>query len=82
MKMRTLLIAALLVGAFVVYSNRSGWPSETKPSDVTWTAPTVAHSAGLSADEINSIDIYKAADPSVVYITSSRATLSNCNGPC
>ncbi len=72
MKMRTLFIAALLVGAFVLYSSRAGWrPGETPSTDVSWTAPTVAHSAGLSADEINNIDIYKAADASVVYITST-----------
>lgn len=71
MKMRTLFIAALLVGAFVVYSSRSGWPAASKPAEVAWSEPTVAHSAGLSADEVNNIDIYKAADPSVVYITST-----------
>jgi S1-C subfamily serine protease len=72
MKMRTLFIAALLVGAFVVYSNQSGFaPAPDAPVEVAWTAPTVAHSAGLSADEQNNIDIYKAADPSVVYITST-----------
>ncbi|MEO5926002.1 MAG: trypsin-like peptidase domain-containing protein [Bryobacteraceae bacterium] len=72
MKLRTLVIAALLVGAFVVYSNRSGWqPDADTPTAVSWTAPTVAHSAGLSADEQNNIDIYKAADLSVVYITST-----------
>lgn len=72
MKMRTLFIAALLVGAFVAFSNRSGRPQGTSPvSDATWTTPTVAHSAGLGTDEVNNIDIYRAADPSVVYITST-----------
>lgn len=70
--MRTLFIAALLVGAFVAFSNRSGRPQGTSPvSDATWTTPTVAHSAGLGTDEVNNIDIYRAADPSVVYITST-----------
>jgi S1-C subfamily serine protease len=36
-----------------------------------WSGPTVAHSAGLGADEVNSIDIYKAAKDSVAYITST-----------
>ena len=31
----------------------------------------MAHSAGLSADETNNIDIYKASKESVVYITST-----------
>jgi len=53
-------------------SQRSGWqPLENSTHDVSWTAPTVAHSAGLSADELNNIDIYKVADASVVYITST-----------
>jgi S1-C subfamily serine protease len=72
MKLRTLIVAALLVGAFVVYSNQSGWrSSESSSSEPSWTAPSVAHSAGLSPDEQNNIDIYKAADASVVYITST-----------
>jgi S1-C subfamily serine protease len=80
MKMRTLFIAALFVGAFVLYSSRAGWPPGESPvtdgstagsNNSAWSAPTVAHSAGLSADEVNSIDIYKAADASVVYITST-----------
>lgn len=72
MKMRTLFIAALLVGAFVVYSNQSGFvASPEAPANVSFAVPTVALSAGLSADEQNNIDIYKAADASVVYITST-----------
>src|SRR4051794_13948280 len=72
MKLRTLIVAALLIGAFVVYSNRSGFPTgESTSTEPAWTAPSVAHSAGLSSDEQNSIDIYKAADASVVYITST-----------
>lgn len=70
MRIRTLLIAVLLVGAFVVYTNRreNSWWERNSP---LWSGPSVAHSAGLSADEINNIDIYKAAHDSVVYITST-----------
>jgi S1-C subfamily serine protease len=36
-----------------------------------WSGPTVALSAGLSSDETNNIEIYKASKESVVYITST-----------
>ena len=72
MQLRTLIFAALIVGGFVLYTNQSGWhPTENSSNEPAWTAPTVAHSAGLSADEQNNIDIYKTADASVVYITST-----------
>ncbi|MEO8098637.1 MAG: trypsin-like peptidase domain-containing protein [Acidobacteriota bacterium] len=71
MKSRTLLIAALLVGGFVWYSNRSGWRPDGIRSDGPIFTPGVALSAGLSPDEINNIDIYKAAKDSVAYITST-----------
>jgi S1-C subfamily serine protease len=73
MKLRTLLIAAVLVGAFVYYTSRPNSPLGTflKKEAAPWSGPTVAESAGLSADETNNIEIYKAASPSVVYITST-----------
>jgi S1-C subfamily serine protease len=46
---------------------RSFW----KDQGPVWSGPTVAHSAGLSSDETNNIDIYKASKESVVYITST-----------
>lgn len=70
MKLRTLLIALLLAGAFVVYTNRSGSPAGSGGGPL-WSGPSVAHSAGLSADETNNIEVYKASRDSVVYITST-----------
>ena len=73
MKFRSLLIAVLLVGGFVYLTShnsplrRSFANSETP----TWSEPTVAYSAGLTADEQNNIDIYKSSKDSVVYITST-----------
>ncbi|MBZ5635005.1 MAG: trypsin-like peptidase domain-containing protein [Acidobacteriia bacterium] len=73
MKLRTFLIAAALVGVFVFLTSRQNstvrnfWAGRGGE----WTGPTVAHSAGLSADETNNIEIYKAAKESVVYITST-----------
>ena len=75
MKTRTIWIAALLVGAFVYFTSRNnsivhrvltGWNDGPLYSE-----PTVAQSAGLSTDEMNNIDIYKAAKQSVVQVTST-----------
>jgi S1-C subfamily serine protease len=70
MKFRTLLIALALVGAFVYFTTAPNSPLR-RYSGPLWSGPTVAHSAGLGGDEINNIDIYKAAKDSVAYITST-----------
>jgi S1-C subfamily serine protease len=36
-----------------------------------WSEPTAVESAGLSADEVNNVDIYKRARLATVYITST-----------
>ncbi|MEP7353473.1 MAG: trypsin-like peptidase domain-containing protein [Acidobacteriota bacterium] len=72
MRFRTLLIAALLVGGFAYYTNRQKVALLPGLDQPLWNGQTeVAHSAGLSSDETNSIDIYKASNDSVVYITST-----------
>jgi S1-C subfamily serine protease len=73
MRLRTFLIAAVLVGVFVFLTSRRNSPIRTFLEDrgPGWSGPTVAHSAGLGADETNNIEIYKAAKDSVVYITST-----------
>jgi S1-C subfamily serine protease len=73
MKLRTLFIAALLVGAFVFVTSRQNSRGRTfwQDSGPLWTGPSVAYSAGLSPDETNNIEIYKSAKESVVYITST-----------
>jgi S1-C subfamily serine protease len=81
MRLRTLLIAALLVGGFVYVTTRTDSPMRRALSPVIggggplWSGPSVAESAGpvahLTADEQNNIDIYKNAKESVVYITST-----------
>jgi putative serine protease PepD len=73
MKMRSLFIAALLVGGFVYVTThnsplRRAFSSGDLPS---WSEPTVAYSAGLTADEQNNIEIYKNCKDSVAYITST-----------
>jgi S1-C subfamily serine protease len=73
MRLRTFLIAAALVGVFVFLTSRQNSPirSFLRNGEPVWTGPTVAHSAGLSSDETNNIEIYKASKESVVYITST-----------
>jgi hypothetical protein len=73
MRFRTLLITALIVGGFVLYT--------TQPNSLLrrtffhengqWSGPGVTHSAGLGTDELNNIDVYKNAKDSVVYVTST-----------
>jgi len=72
MKFRSLMLAAVLVGGFVYLTTRpNGLPRIGGPSGPLWSGPSVTQSAGLGSDELNSIDIYKMASPSVAYITST-----------
>jgi S1-C subfamily serine protease len=70
MRFRTLFIALALVGAFVYFTTAPDSPLRRYQGPL-WSGPAVAHSAGLGGDEINNIDIYKAAKDSVAYITST-----------
>ena len=70
MRFRTLIIALALVGAFVYFTTAPNSPLR-RYSGPLWSGPTVAHSAGLGGDELNNIEIYKAAKDSVAYITST-----------
>ncbi len=73
MKLRILLIAVVLAGGFVYFTSSS---NPARPGffhrwdGPLWSEP-VAYSAGLGPDEVNNIDIYKAAKDSVAYITST-----------
>jgi S1-C subfamily serine protease len=74
MRVRSLLIAALLVGAFVyITSVRHGGPlGMFKPgAGRIWSGPEVAQSASLSSDEQNNIEIYKSSHTATVNITST-----------
>ena len=75
MRFRTLILAAAIVGGFVYFTNhpyalRRDATSEPVARPI-WSGPGVTQSAGLGSDEVNSIDIYKMASPSVAYITST-----------
>ena len=64
------MIALALVGAFVYFTTAPNSPLRRYDGPL-WSGPSVAHSAGLGGDEVNNIDIYKAAKDSVAYITST-----------
>jgi len=74
MRLRSLVITALLAGSFVYLTTNPNSPVRrafAPNNSPLWTGPNVAHSAGLGTDEQNSIDIYKTAHDSVVYVTST-----------
>jgi S1-C subfamily serine protease len=80
MRIRTLLLTAVLVFGFWYITSKSEWrtgtasfPSLLQPfadNSRLWSKPETARSAGLSSDEQNSIDIYKSARLATVNITS------------
>jgi S1-C subfamily serine protease len=74
--MRTVFVAALLVGGFVWLTSSDNWVARRwlrsgSAPGATWSGPDVARSAGLSADEQNNIEIYKVANQATVNITST-----------
>lgn len=71
MRFRTLVGAAVLVAAVIYVLDRPSVLSRGIPAGRLWSEPEVAHSAGLGADELNNIDVYKSSNQSVVYITST-----------
>jgi S1-C subfamily serine protease len=70
MRLRSVLLALVLVGGFVYLTTNSDSPLR-RSNGPLWSGPTVARSAGLGSDEVNNIEIYKAAKDSVAYITST-----------
>ncbi len=76
MRARTFLLAALLALAFVWLTSRASWSARGLAAPVLgtalkWSQPESVHGSGLSPDEQNNIDIYKAARFATVYITST-----------
>lgn len=74
--LRILMFTAVLVGGFLYFTSRTDWGQRRimQPLAGTgklWSGPDVAHSAGLSADELNNIDVYKGARYATVNITST-----------
>lgn len=82
MRFRILVLATLLVGGFFVVTSKSEWARHWIQTGVRtgirssptvqsiWSGPTT-NASGLSADELNNIDIYKMAHSATVNITST-----------
>lgn len=76
MSMRTLFWAFALAFGFVWVTSHSSWSVRklTAPllrTGVSWYEPSPVRGAGLTPDEQNNIEIYKAARVATVYITST-----------
>src|ERR1700722_7456890 len=72
MRFRSLIFACVFVTAFVYLLGRpNSYLRRVMPSSVPlFSEPDVALSAGLGADELNNIDVYKSSKDAVVYITT------------
>lgn len=76
MKLRILVITAMLVSAFLLITSKTDWGQRQILNPVSssvpiWSGPSAAHATGLSSDEINNIDIYKSSHLATVNITST-----------
>lgn len=76
MKSRTLLLAMLITFAFFWLTSRASWRIRKLAAPVfgnapNWSESAAVRGAGLTTDEQNNIDIYKAARLATVYITST-----------
>jgi S1-C subfamily serine protease len=78
MKLRAVLMATLLVAAFIGVTSLTRWGAlrvlhsgDDAPVGRIWSGPDVAQSASLSPDETNNVDIYKGSHTAVVNITST-----------
>ncbi len=76
MKLRILVITALLVCTFLLVTSKTDWGQRQILNPVSssvpiWSGPSAAHATGLSSDEINNIDIYKSSHLATVNITST-----------
>ena len=76
MKTRILLFTVLLCGGFVFLTSKTEWGQTLLLRNISgavplWSGPLVTHSAGLGADELNNIEVYKAAHLATVNITTT-----------
>ncbi len=76
MKPRILLWSILFSLALFWLTARADWRLRTLTRPLfrhalQWSEPAAVHSAGLTPEEQNNIDIYKSGQPATVYITST-----------
>ena len=75
MKIRTVLLAGLLVAGFVYVTSIADWRPLNLFRSVSetgrlWYEPEQARTAGLSPDEVNNIEVYKTANAATVNIST------------
>jgi len=75
MKVRVVLIAALLAGAFIYLTSRANWSprrllTPARDTGRIWAEPERTRVTGLSADEQNNVEVYKIANQATVNITT------------
>lgn len=72
---RVLLLAVILFSGSLYlmshWSRSTGSLMRSLPGHALWSDSSVVHGAGLGADELNNIEIYKDAAKAAVYITST-----------
>ncbi len=76
MKPRILLWSVLFSLALFWLTARADWRLRTLTAPLLrhalqWSEPAAVHGAGLTPEEQNNIEIYKAGQPATVYITST-----------
>ena len=86
MKSRPVLLAFCITFAFLWLTSHANWnlrelAAPLFRAGVKWSEPVAVHGAGLSAEEQNNIDIYKAARLATVYITSTTVRRDFFYGP-
>src|SRR5262249_37417017 len=73
-RLRTLILAALMVGGFV-YATSRHWGIRRLAQGTgigqLWSGTPVVKTAGLGSDEVNNIEIYKSAHLATVNISST-----------
>lgn len=86
MKLRIFLLTFLSTLALIWLTSRANWSvrglmGPLSRTALKWSEPAEAHGAGLTAEEQNNIDIYKAARLATVYITSTAVRRDFFYGP-
>jgi S1-C subfamily serine protease len=86
MRPRILLWAFFFTVVLVWVTSRGNWSIRKLAAPLLrpaahWSEPSAVHGSGLSSDEQNNIDIYKAARLATVYITSTAVRRDFFYGP-
>jgi S1-C subfamily serine protease len=75
MKSRILILTVMICAGALWLTSKTHWNLRSLARPVLgaslWADPPVVHGAGLGVDELNNIEIYKAASRATVYITST-----------